>query len=108
MAKPNTLKDLLTEGHITLGDVKKIARDIFDGETTGAGPEGYLLTAAKFDDLPNHVQGFIVKAILEFKVENVLDKPRDGLFMDDDNLAIPEPAEDDDNFEPPTVGNEVV
>ena len=74
MGKPTNLKDLLRDGHITLGEVRKIARDIFDGETSAAGPEGYVVTAAKFDDLPDHVQGFIVKGILEFTVENVFDE----------------------------------
>lgn len=88
MSKPIILKDLLREGHITLSEVRKIARDIFNGKTTAAGPEGYIITAAKFEDLPEHVQGFIVKGILEFKVENVLEAHED--------------------FEPPTVGNEVI
>jgi hypothetical protein len=73
MSKPEKLMDLLREGHISLGEVRKIASDIFDGETTAAGPEGYVITAAKWDELPDHVQGFIVKGILQFKVENVLD-----------------------------------
>jgi hypothetical protein len=73
MGKPTNLKDLLREGHITLSEVRKIAKDIFDGTTTAAGPEGYVVTASNFDDLPDHVQGFIVKGILEFSVENVLD-----------------------------------
>ena len=71
--KPNTLKDLMTDGHLSLHEVHNIARTMFDGETTTAGPEGYVITAVSFDDLPPHVQGFIAKAILEFKVENILD-----------------------------------
>lgn len=71
--KPSNLKELLRDGHITLGEVRNIAKDIFNGETTAAGPEGYIITAAKLDDLPDHVQGFIIKGVLEFSVENVLD-----------------------------------
>ena len=71
--KPNNLKDLLRDGHITLGEVRNIAKSIFDGKTTAAGPEGYIITASKLEDLPEHVVGFIIKGILEFTVENVLD-----------------------------------
>lgn len=93
MNKPKTLKDLLIGGHINRSEIETIARAIFTDATTMAGPEGYLVTGANFDDLPPHVQGFIVKAILEFGVKNVLDasEDRDGLYMDSDE-AIPEPA----------------
>ncbi len=73
MSKPNTMLDLLREGHIGLNEVRDIAREIFDGKTTGAGPEGYVVTACSYDDLPEHVRGFINKAVLAFAVENVLD-----------------------------------
>ena len=71
--KPSNLKDLLRDGHISLGEVRNIAKSIFDGKTTAAGPEGYIITASKLEDLPEHVVGFIIKGILEFGVENVLD-----------------------------------
>ncbi len=75
--KPKIIKDLLAGGHITIGDVKSIARTMFDGEqVTDAGEgglEGYVIEACTFDELPIHVQGFIIKAILEFKVQNFLD-----------------------------------
>lgn len=73
MSKPSTLKDLLALGQISLHDVHNIARTLFDGKTTGAGPEGYVITACNFDDLAAHVKGFITKGILEFTIENVLD-----------------------------------
>jgi hypothetical protein len=73
MRKPTTLKELLAGGHITMGDVRKLAKIIFDGKTTAAGPEGYVVTAVAFDSLGGHVQQFILKAILDFKAENVLD-----------------------------------
>ncbi len=76
--KPKIIKDLLAGGHITIGDVRNVARSIFDGENTADGTgqgglEGYVITACMFDELPDHVQGFLVKAILEFKVQNFLD-----------------------------------
>ena len=58
MSKPTNLKDLLVENHISLSEVRKIARNIFDGKTTAAGPEGYVITAVDFDKLPEHVRGF--------------------------------------------------
>ena len=73
MPKPDTLKDLLAAGHISLGEVRAIAKSLFDGQTTGAGPDGYVITSANWDDLPESCRQFITKAILEFKVENVLD-----------------------------------
>ena len=73
MSKPNTMLDLLTEGHIGRTDIEAIARALFTDATTVAGPEGYLVTGVNYDDLPDHVQDFIRKAILQFTVENVLD-----------------------------------
>jgi hypothetical protein len=96
MNKPKTMQDLLIRQHIGINDIRAVAREIFDGETTGAGPEGYVITACSYDDLPEHVQGFINKAVLAFKVENVLDanEPEDrreadvASFAEDD--AIPQ------------------
>jgi len=92
--KPKIIKDLLANGHITVGDVKNIARSIFDGHNTADGTgqgglEGYIITACVFDDLPDHVQGFIVKAVLEFKVQNFLDvKSEADSIADDDGMVI--------------------
>ena len=73
MSKPNTMLDLLSEDHIGLNEINTIARAMFNDATTMAGPEGYLVTGVNFDDLPEHVQGFIRKAILKFTIENVID-----------------------------------
>ena len=73
MPKPQTLHDLWTAKHVSLHELEKIARDIFDGQTTMAGPEGYVVTACNFDDLSDSCKQFVVKAILAFPVENVLD-----------------------------------
>ena len=78
MSKPNTLQDLLIAGEITEGDIKKIARDIFDGVTDGPGPQGYIITAVHFDDLPDSCQQFVVKAIAMFTVENILDAKKEN------------------------------
>lgn len=84
MSKPETLRDLLAGGHINLAEVRVIARSLFDGETTAAGPNGYIIKAVAYDDLPEHVQGFINKAILAFSVENVLDAGSDNAEDFDD------------------------
>lgn len=75
LKKPSTLKDLLAGGHISLGAVEKVARQLFDGKTTAAvdGIDGYIVTACSYDDLPDGVRSFLRKAILEFGVENILD-----------------------------------
>lgn len=103
--KPNTLKDLLGGGHIAIHEVDTIARGLFDGKTTAAGPEGYIIIAVNFDDLPEHVRGFIRKAVLEFKVENVLDV--DDADLSDLSNYDPVDA-NGDAAEPPTVDGEVV
>ncbi len=92
MNKPKTLHDLLIGQHISLNEVNTIARALFNDATTMAGPEGYLVTGVNFDDLPDHVRGFVRKAILQFTVENVLDasEPEDrreadvASFVEDD------------------------
>ena len=92
--KPKIIKDLLIGNHITVGDVRNIARSMFDGKNTADGTgqgglEGYVIKACSFDDLPVHVQGFIVKAILEFQVENFLDvKTEADSMADDDGMVI--------------------
>ena len=73
MSNPETLADLVRGGHASLGEVREIAKDIFDGKTSGAGPEGYVVTFPVFDDLPDHIQQFVIKAFQFSRVENVID-----------------------------------
>lgn len=92
MVKPTTIKDLLLGDHISKSAVKKIAQTIFNGETTATFPEleGYVVTAVKFDNLPEGTKQHIVKAVLEFKIENVLDLPLNALkpeHLNDDPSA---------------------
>ena len=99
MTKPSTLKDLLAEGHIDKTEIRKIARDIFDGSTTGAGPEGYVITAVDFDVLDERLQQYVIKTILEFPVENILDAATSDDDVDEllaDMVADANDAEDDD------------
>lgn len=83
MSKPSNLKDLLAAGHISKAEIRAIARTMFDGETTAAGPEGYVITAADFDALDERLQQYVIKVLLEFPVENVLDAAEDE---EDDGL----------------------
>jgi hypothetical protein len=81
MSKPNTLHDLHLDGQFSLADADNIGRDIFDGNrAVPGGLDGYLVTTCDYDDLPDHVKGFVRKAILAFNVENILDagKPEHG------------------------------
>lgn len=87
MNKPKTLHDLLIGQHISLREVEDIARTVFDGKTTAAGPEGYVMTACAYDDLPEHIRQFVRKAFLSFTVENVLDADHsnaDSVLADED------------------------
>ncbi len=86
MNKPKTLQDLLIGQHIGLNEVNVIARTLFTNATTMAGPEGYLVTGVNFDDLPDHVRGFIRKAILQFTVKNVLDAGSEELGEENTEL----------------------
>ena len=88
------LHDLLIGQHIGLNEINAIARAMFNDATTMAGPDGYLVTGVNFDDLPDHVQGFIRKAILQFTVKNVLDASDtagdDRIFYEDNAAAYVE------------------
>lgn len=78
MSKPTNLKELMEAGHLTKEEVRGIARSMFDGKTTAAGPEGYVITAVSFDDLDERLQQYIIKVLLQFPIENVLDAADDS------------------------------
>lgn len=96
MSKPKILLDLLKDGHVGQNEVNALARALFNDATTMAGPEGYRVTGVNFDTLPEHVQGFIRKAILQFTVENILDasEPEDRREADEASFAKDDAAED--------------
>jgi len=98
MNKPETLRDLLGGGHISITEVDKIISNstLFDGVTTSAGPEGYVITAVAYNDLPEHVRGFIRKAVLAFTVENVLDASEDEDEEEDLSDAVEEESTEED------------
>ena len=75
MGKPKTLKDLMIAGEITNGMLDVLARDLFNDDhifpTIDSLP--YDIFTPIYDDLPEHVRGFIRKAILESTVKNILE-----------------------------------
>jgi len=97
MNKPKTLHDLLIGQHISLREIDDIARTVFDGKTTAAGPEGYVITACVYDDLPDHIRQFVRKAFLSFTIENVLDAS-EPFTIDDNGEAECVPQADDEIF----------
>ena len=102
MSKPTKLQDLLINGHTSRGDVERIARRLFVDTNELIGViDGYVINLPNFDDLPEHVQGFIVKAILFSTVENVLDHEAEDAGS---HYALAQPIEDhynDDDEDPP-------
>ena len=98
MNKPMTLKDLMIGGHVGRNEIDAIARTLFDGVTTAAGPEGYIITSVSYDKLPPHVQGFIAKAILEFNVENILDAAEPFTIDANGEAECALQADDDEPF----------
>jgi len=86
MGKPSTLKDLVIVNQASLIEARAFARTIFDGKTFTDEVKGYVITAPNFDDLPEHVRGFILKGILESKVENILDL---NLSNEEPSVIIP-------------------
>lgn len=74
MAKIEKLRDLVAANVVSLHDVKRMARAWFQDSRSYEVMEDnirapYSVILPHFDDLPEHVQGFIVKAILESAVE---------------------------------------
>jgi len=74
MAKFKTLKDMMIAGQLTTGEVRRMATCLFNDMMPLAGaPEGYTAKAPNFDALPDSCKQFIIKALLEGKVTNILD-----------------------------------
>lgn len=83
MSVPKTLKELMESGNLTRGEVRKLARLVFDGKTKlSQSHVPYGVTLPVFDDLPEHVQGFIVKAILNSKLSTLWDHENPGYPTD--------------------------
>jgi hypothetical protein len=81
MPKPEFLRDL------DRSEERKAAKLLFNGQTT-VHLEGYVVTLPNFDDLGDHVQMFIMKAIGQGTLRNVLE----DLRTDHERLADEEAA----------------
>lgn len=100
MPKPTTLKELLDAGHITLGDVRTVARDILstyssENPTKAESLNGYIITPPSFDDLPDHVQGFFVKAVLGSTIENIFDQTAANDEEEDDDDSADDESDEE-------------
>lgn len=81
----------MASGHVTRRDVEKIAESIFDPDSPVSNDVaissivGYVLTMPRWTDLPPHVRGFVLKALLECRVTNILDDDSTVLLTDDED-----------------------
>lgn len=74
MTRPSTLKELMQAGDLTMGEARRITVNIFDSKVIV--PQNvipYSVTMPAFNDLPDHVQQFVIKAMLESAIVNLLD-----------------------------------
>ncbi len=98
MTKPETLKDLMIASDLTVGEARRIAAKLFDGRAVVDQTEvPYHVVLPVLDDLPDHVQQFIVKAILESRIINYMD---DVPVMAEDIVDEPHPDEDEPSVDP--------
>ena len=80
------VQDLMINGLVSRLDLIKIASTMFDGKTVSRDINGYTMTVASFDDLPDACQQFILKALAFSTVVNVLD----DMPVEDDDLYTQE------------------
>lgn len=104
MPRLDTLKDLMVTGDLSMGEARNLTKTVFDGETTlNQAILPYNITMPAFDDLADHIQQFLIKAMLEAKVVNFLDaKDNDndpdngsiyGLVREDADLGSSDPQD---------------
>lgn len=90
MTGPSTLKELMQAGDLTMGEARRITINLFNNEIL-QDVIPYTVTSPKLEDLPDHVQQFVIKAILESKIVNFLET--DPALMGDngsDGVADPD------------------
>lgn len=103
MSKPHTLKDLMTTGDLTMGEARKLASQIFRDTNILDDKDvvPYDVTLPNLSDLPAHVQGFIIKAVLESKIGYPFSEEVEAnkAGMDDDQDGYPDDIEYSDGDE---------
>jgi hypothetical protein len=84
-----TLKDAVIDGIISKFEVESLARSVFGRKLPKSYTKDlsmpYEVTLPEWDDLPEHVRGFVLKAFLEsdasikigYPSEDVDDRPND-------------------------------
>ncbi len=74
MTGPTTLKELMQAGDFTMGEARRLTSLVFDGMTVlDQNIVPYEVTMPLFDTLADHVQQFLVKAMLDAGTVNILD-----------------------------------
>lgn len=74
MSGPTTLKELMQAGDLTIGEVRRLASLVFDGITIlDQNVVPYKVTMPLFETFAGHIQQFIIKAILDAGIVNILD-----------------------------------
>lgn len=75
MPKIETLKDLMIASDLSMGEVRNLTKLVFDGESTLTQDVlPYNITMPKFEDMADHIQQFLIKAMLEAKIVNLFDQ----------------------------------
>ncbi len=73
MVGPRTLKELMQAGDLTMGEARRITKALIFNWVVPQDVIPYEVTLPEFDSLPDHVQQFLIKAVLESSIKNVLD-----------------------------------
>lgn len=93
MAKPETLKDLMIAGDLTMGEARRLTRKVFnDVNVLEQDLIPYQVTLPVFDSLPDHVQQFLIKAVLEASIVNVMENQIEVLGDDNPDEGFDEEA----------------
>jgi len=99
MPGPQTLKELMQAGDLTMGEARRLASLVFDGMTVvDQNVVPYKVTMPLFETLAAHVQQFIVKAMLDATTVNLLDAATDPEEVIADLLSL-NVTEEDDNID---------
>lgn len=97
MSKPETLKELMIAGDLTMGEARRLTRKVFNGnEVLVQDLIPYTITVPNLDDLPDHVTSFVIKAMLEASIVNVMDRTDADDAADATDFPF---SEDDGDFD---------
>ena len=91
MSNIETIRDLVTEGLASHGEVRALAKALYSEPVEHlaadiVGFSGYTIMLPDFDSLPDHVQAFIIKSLYDSRAINFLTKKAEELA--DEEAAI--------------------